>query len=105
MKEADLVREIANYLTLRKAWYWRQNVGTLVGASGRPVRFGQKGTPDFYARSRPRRGESPARVVWIEAKTEDGRQTKEQKEFERRAIAHGDVYILARCIEDVMEVL
>ena len=105
MKEATLVTEITNYLRCRKVWFWRQNVGVRIGASGRPVRFGQKGTPDFYSRRRPGRGKNSGGVVWIEAKTAKGKQSEEQIEFQRLAEAHGDVYILARRLEDVMEVL
>jgi hypothetical protein len=104
MKEASLVREVANYLSFREVWFYRANSGALRGASGKPVRFGAKGHPDFYARGKPggRRGASS--VVWIECKTKKGKLSQEQRDWEEKARKHGDIFIVARCLGDVIDV-
>lgn len=105
MKEADLVREIHQYLAIRKVWFFRASVGTCRVPSGRTVRFSTKGHPDFYCRSRPRKGAGPARVLWIEAKTKTGKLSPEQEDWKKTAERHGDLYVIARNLEDVMGVV
>ncbi|WP_373054319.1 VRR-NUC domain-containing protein [Thioalkalivibrio sp.] len=46
---------------------------------------------------------SPRPVWWIECKRHDGRQTEHQKAFQRRCEEAGQVYLLARSVDDVME--
>lgn len=45
------------------------------------------------------------RTVFIEVKTQTGRQSDYQKEFQRVCQAHGVRYILARSVNDVEELL
>lgn len=42
-------------------------------------------------------------VVWIEVKTPRGSQSDCQKEFEAKVIDHGGQYLLARSVDDVMD--
>ena len=58
----------------------------------------RKGFPDLTAM---RNG----KTVYIEVKTETGRQSEHQKEFERICIAHGCTYIVARSLKDVEDLL
>jgi hypothetical protein len=44
-------------------------------------------------------------VVFIEVKTESGRQSDTQKEFERKISEHGLTYILARSAEECLKKL
>ena len=44
-------------------------------------------------------------TVYIEVKTETGRQSDYQKEFEQICISHGCRYILARSVKDVQDLL
>lgn len=105
-KETDLVRQILDYLRLRKIWAYRANTGGLRDSRGRLVRFGVPGHPDIVARLKPAgyTGFS-GRVVWVEAKSEKGKQTDLQREWQELAEAHGDLYILARSLDDVREAL
>jgi hypothetical protein len=41
------------------------------------------------------------RTVWIEIKTPDGKQSREQWEFEQRVLDNGGEYVIARCVDDV----
>ena len=45
------------------------------------------------------------RAHFIEVKTPTGRQSADQKLFERRAVKAGAIYILARGVEDVRDIL
>ena len=58
----------------------------------------RKGFPDLTAMK-------DGRTVYIEVKTETGRQSAHQKEFERICIAHGCRYIIARSVKDVQDLL
>ena len=58
----------------------------------------RKGFPDLTAMKN-------GRTVYIEVKTETGRQSVHQKEFEQICKAHGCTYILARSVKDVADLL
>lgn len=58
----------------------------------------RKGFPDLTAM---RNGDT----VYIEVKTETGRQSDYQKEFEEVCKSHGCRYILARSVKDVADLL
>ncbi len=98
--EKDVLRVILHYLTIRKVWHRRINSGGAMlnghGGGGQFVRFGAPGMPDILARG------SNGTVVWIEVKSPTGKQTPDQKAWQRDAEGFGDVYILARKVEDVM---
>ena len=105
-KETGLIRVILEYLAYKKVWSYRCNTGGLRDSTGRLVRFGVPGHPDIVARLRPigYTGFS-GRVIWIEAKSESGRLTPAQEAWRELAAVHGDIYIVARRLEDVSEVL
>ena len=103
-KETGLVRQVLDYLHYRKVWAYRNNTGALRDKTGRPVFFGAKGSPDIIARLRTVGYGFSGRVIHIECKSEKGKQSDYQKEWQTLAEAHGDVYILARTLEDVKEV-
>lgn len=100
MTESTVQRAILEYLTLKRVWAVRLNSGGAMvqghGGKGQFIRFGAPGMPDILARGK--RGS----VVWIEVKSATGRQSDNQREWQRRAEAHGDTYILARSLDDVM---
>lgn len=98
--EKDVLRVILHYLTIRKVWHRRINSGGAMlnghGGRGQFVRFGAPGMPDILARG------SQGEVIWIECKSPTGKQTPDQKEWQRDAEGFGDIYILARSGDDVM---
>ena len=79
---------------------WRANVLVARDARGQMVRAGIKGQADLSGLLAP-----DGRRLEIECKTATGRQTKEQRAWERMIRAHGGVYILARSVEDVWATL
>jgi len=88
MSEADITRQIMDYLKLRGAF-----VAKLLGHLGQ-----RRGLPDISAVYR-------GRAVWIEVKTPKGKPTPRQEEEIAAIIRAGGRAIIARCIEDVAAIL
>ena len=102
-KEAELVKLVLNYLSHKHIWSQRNSTGGLRTPGGKYISVNKKGTPDITARMRPvHPHQGSGRVIWIECKTDEGKQSKEQLDFQREAERHGDTYVVARCLEDVM---
>lgn len=71
------------------------------GASYFPIpggAYGMSGAPDMIACYK-------GRFIGIEGKTYEGRQSQEQKEREQWIKVSGGIYVLARRVRDVEEVL
>lgn len=60
-----------------------------------PIRYGQKGAADIQGIIKG------GRFLAIEVKTATGRQSPEQKSWQKMIEMYGGIYILARSIEDV----
>ena len=58
----------------------------------------RKGFPDLTAMK-------DGKTIYIEVKTETGKQSDYQKEFQKVCESHGCRYILARSVDDVAEFL
>lgn len=87
-KERDIQKQIKEYLQWN-CWFVvkiHQSLGSYPGIA------------DLYA-------VKDGRSIWIEVKTPAGRQSSAQTEFQRQVEAHGGVYVLAREIEDLEEVI
>lgn len=107
--EADIQRAIMDYLRVckRVGFAWRNNSGaaksSYTDARGKTkerfVRFGCKGSSDIIGWT------ADGRFLAIECKTSKGRITPDQREFLRKVRAAGGVAILARSVDDVVEVL
>lgn len=111
--EGAVLKAVCDLLAAERIWFRRWNSGAIRDASGRPVRFGQKGDADILA--------APARYcgmgmssdgfhalrtpvfLWIECKSENGKQTAEQKAFESDVRSRGMDYIVARSSDDVLQ--
>jgi hypothetical protein len=77
---------------------WRNNVGFAKDPStGRAVKFGLPGASDILAVVGPY-----GRMLGIELKSARGKQSEQQKAFQRAAERAGAVYVLARCQLDVV---
>lgn len=99
-------REAFIQFEILKAWgaspllrLWRQNTG-VAKMGDRSVRFGIPGQGDLSGLILPN-----GRRLEIEVKSETGRQTEEQKRFERMITAFGGLYILARSVAEVDQAL
>ena len=102
MKEADIQRQILDYLRVQHIFAWRNNTRT-VFVAGRPLKFGIPGGGDII-------GILPGgRFLSVEVKTPTGTTQKKRAEAQwqfRRAINEsGGLAIVARSVEEVIEAL
>lgn len=105
MKEKAVQNAILReFGTRRDMRLWRANVGVArIGgprsAGGRIVRFGLPGQADLT-------GILPGGLrLEIEVKGAAGRQTEEQRAFQRMIERFGGVYVLARSVQDVWQAI
>ena len=91
--ESLVLSSILSFLAAFRVLAFRMQTG-VAKFGPRIVRFGVVGMADVLA--------FPGnRVLWIECKAKDGRQSYEQKNFQQVVEAEGHGYILARSIDDV----
>jgi hypothetical protein len=91
--EGCIQRAILDYLAARHILAFRMNTGA-VNVENRVIRFGIRGMADILAFPLGRNGRQ--RTLWIEVKTEKGKQPPYQKSFEEQVVAAGHTYIIAR---------
>ena len=99
MKEKRLQNEILRaFGTKRWMRLWRANTG-VAQIGSRVVRFGVPGQADLT-------GILPGGVrLEVEVKSDRGRQTEDQRNFQRMIERFGGVYVLARSVDDVERAL
>lgn len=89
---------------------WRNNTGALFDATGRPIRYGLKGSADILGCVRAGTVRAGSAVppfgllLAIELKRPGGgSQSPDQHAFEDAISRHGGIYILARSVEEVLD--
>ena len=97
-KEKDIQLAICHFLKAKGSTFWRHNnVGVFDQQKGvfRTSAYGLPGAPDIFVLL--------PQVTWaVEVKSEDGRQSPAQAEFERLWDNGGSRrYVVARSIDDV----
>lgn len=116
ISEAAIQKAILDYLAAEHILAFRMNVG-VAQAEGRHIVFGVKGMADILSfpkckscRTRDEQGlcswcnKLPS-VLWIEVKTARGSQSPFQRSFEEKVTQHGQKYIIARSLDDVIAVI
>jgi hypothetical protein len=99
--ESNIQRTICDYLALKRYFFWRQNTAPAVQKTGdhwafrRMPPYSMKGVPDIILID-------GGHFVGLEVKTPTGRQSPEQKEFQRRLTAEGGSYHVVRSVDDVI---
>jgi hypothetical protein len=93
--ERDIQRQILDYLALKRVFHYRQNSGALKTEAGGFVRFGTAGSPDIVC-------VIAGQYVGIEVKNNKGRLSPLQESFAAGLQAAGGKYLVARCLEDVI---
>lgn len=73
---------------------WRNNTGALKDGNGRVVKFGCPGSPDIIGIAKP------GRFIGIEVKTLTGRQSEQQRMFQKMVESMGGKYFLVRSVEE-----
>lgn len=77
----------------------RNNVGTFFTANGTPIVIGIPGESDLTLF---RRG---GKTIFIEIKTESGKQSEKQKRFQKAVELLGFKYIILRSVEDAKKLI
>ena len=72
----------------------RNNVGVYFTAYGTPINIGIKGESDLTLFTKQ------GQTIFIEIKTPSGRQSAEQKHFQKVVESYGFRYIILRSVED-----
>jgi hypothetical protein len=98
VKETDVLREIILYLRYQHLFFFRVNTtGTFDPVRKiflKPYNL-TPGTSDLFVLK-------SSHLYAIEAKSAKGKQSPEQVEFQKRVEANGGTYVLARCVQDVI---
>lgn len=118
LTEADIIRAIGDYLqvqrNLGKLVYIRNNTGAIPIEAGkykrRFVRFGDKGSPDFLVFIEADLVTDTyyfqyMKTIAIEAKSETGKQSKEQLEWQADFERIGGKYYVVRSVDEVIEII
>lgn len=118
VSEADLQRQILEWLQLKRVFAWRSNTGAMVAESKgkrRFVRFGMPGMADImgmWMRStfyQCKCGETAhfkhAIPLAIEVKSAKGKLSLAQESFRDAVKLNGGLYILARSLDDVINAM
>ena len=118
--EADISKAIRDYLSAERIWWMRCNSGMTVlkdGNGKRRMIAGHKpGTADILCapilqtpmatQDRTFRTVVPIPVfLWLEVKTDKGKQSPAQMEFQSQVEAEEHVYRIVRSVDDVIAVL
>jgi len=116
MNESELKRSVEDYLTyqmnLGKLYYDRLNSGSILARRGDKtykVALCREGTADLYVlqkwhpRGAPNKWET--RVIYLECKTERGKQRPEQGGFQNLVEAQGASYYIVRSLDDVIDII
>lgn len=104
VSESNVQKACTDLLSAKKCLWFRMNAGDrLAEYNGKKyrIRGHAKGTADLMAFVYfPRQGRSTA--LFLEIKSPTGRQTPEQKAFERDVLGRGMCYLLIRSIDELI---
>lgn len=105
--ESQTQAAILKYLGNRKdVRCWRNNTGRIADKTGRVVSFGLVGSADIIGIRVCRCNSEPTvspfgQFLAVEVKSDTGRQSEAQKNFQAMVEAFGGLYVLARRVEDL----
>lgn len=96
MRESEVLTSVLRYLgRYPGVKVWRNNTGRIADRTGRVVSFGLVGSADVI-------GIGPGgRFLAVECKSDTGRQSEAQRNFQQMVESMGGLYILARRVEDL----
>ena len=114
--EGLIVKAVLDYLAARHVLAFRMNSGAMKDeylGKLRFIRFGVPGCADILAFPEVtvhcaggcRRTITAPLPVWLECKTEKGKQSELQASFEKQVTAAGHLYAIVRSIEDAKKAL
>ena len=98
--EKDVQLSILQYLEAKRYFFYRQNTTPIFDAQKKIFRrmpaYAMKGVPDIIVIHQ-------GKYIGIECKSDTGKMSPDQLQFEKMSTLNGGVYILARSIEDVIK--
>lgn len=100
LKEQDIQRDILTWLKARGVVCWKCDLGGVRVAGGKRAKNPMKGFPDIALVIPP-----TGRLATIEVKRDDGRMSPEQLRWMEILMGKGVTYILARHLNDVVNVI
>lgn len=106
-KESGVLRACLDLLAAEKIFHRRWNTGA-VKAGNRFYRFGKPGDGDILTTPMSRLKCNDDHwnhlyVLWIECKSDSGKQTEEQAAFEREVSEQGHHYLLVRDVDTLKQ--
>jgi hypothetical protein len=109
MKESQLVTAITQYLSIlenqNKLLFIRNNSGAMKTERGGFYKFGRTGSPDFFIFLRDYSNTNNGRCLHLEIKTDKGKLSYGQLEYQARILMLGHRYEVARSLDEVIEIL
>jgi hypothetical protein len=103
--ESFVLRSCLDLLAIERIWHVRLNTGSFALESKGKRRFfraGVKGMADILATPLVQRIAVVPVVLWIEVKSETGRQRPDQRAFQQAVEEAGHFYLLARSGDDIV---
>jgi hypothetical protein len=98
IKESDIQSAILQYLNLKHIFHYRNNTGAFRTERGGFYKFGEVGSPDIICVVR-------GRFIGIECKTPTGKLNDNQLDFKERLEEAGGMYVVARSLDDISNIL
>jgi hypothetical protein len=104
-READVLNAVLGLLAAHRVTAWRLNAGA-VKFDNRFVQFAVAGFSDIFAIPIVRGHVSGIPVCWtaplfVEVKSATGRQSAEQRSFEKQVTSAGAYYAVVRTVDDM----
>lgn len=97
MKESEIQKDILEVLK-SQGMFFRINSGIARSFSNNFMRLAPKGTADII-------GIKNGKAIAIEVKSATGKQSKVQILWQQQWESNGGIYIIARCIDDVLKII
>ena len=98
MTEKEIQNEILDFLIDREiGLFWQNDAFTQSKSRKRQNKYRPNGVPDIL-------GCVGGQFIGIEVKTKTGKMLDSQKRFRQRFVESGGIYILARSVDDVLEI-
>jgi hypothetical protein len=103
-KESEIQSAICEYLRLRRHFFWRSNNAPIWSPDGRGggyframSKYAIKGLPDIQIIT------DGGFTVFLEVKRPSGKQSPDQKEFQRRCEEKGCEYYVVKSVDELQE--
>lgn len=98
LKEKEIQKQIIEYLQFKNIFHYRNNTGTFSNNKGGFYSFGAVGSPDVIC-------VIDGIYIGLEVKKPGGKQSENQKAFQKNLEAAGGKYFLVYSLDDVIKII